>query len=65
MKKSKRLAAACADWTIKFYDLEGTQPSIPVSAISELDGMPLCMDYTFTELKVKANDGWGEELIKY
>lgn len=51
MMKSKILAAACADRTIKFYDLEGTQPSIPVSCISEMDGMPLCIDYYFSKEK--------------
>ena len=57
MKKSKRIAAACADRTIKFYDLNSTQPDVPVSAIAELDGMPLCLDYYFTEVKEKSTDG--------
>ena len=56
MKKSKKLAAACADRTIKFYDLDGTQPDIAVSAISELDGMPLCIEYSYTESRIKSTD---------
>lgn len=45
MTKSKRLVAACADRTLKFYDLGSTNFNTPVSVISEMDGLPLCMDY--------------------
>lgn len=37
--------AACADRTIKFYDLNSTNINVPVNIISELDGVPLCLDY--------------------
>lgn len=37
---------------------------MPVSAIAELDGMPLCLDYYFTEVKEKSTDGRGEEWTK-
>jgi len=45
MTKSQVLVAACADRTIKFYDINLTNVNMPVSVISELDGLPLCMDY--------------------
>lgn len=45
MTKSKRLVAACADRTLKFYDLVLTNVNLPVSEIGGLDGLPLCMDY--------------------
>ena len=45
LKASKRLVAACANRSISFYDLNQTNTSIPVSKISDLDGIPLCLDY--------------------
>lgn len=49
MTKSKKLVAACADRTIKFYDLTQTNVNTPVSTITELDGVPLCLDYCLTQ----------------
>ena len=37
--------AACADRTLKFYDLGLTNVNQPVSEIADLNGLPLCMDY--------------------
>jgi WD40 repeat protein len=45
MTKSKRLVAACADRTLKFYDLILTNVNLPVSEIADFEGLPLCMDY--------------------
>lgn len=53
MTRSRILVAACADRTIKFYDLNSNTSSNtlintitqPVSVIAELDGVPLCLDY--------------------
>jgi WD40 repeat protein len=50
MTKSQILVAACADRSLKFYDISLTNVNTPVSIISELDGLPLCMDY-FTKSK--------------
>lgn len=45
MTKSQILVAACADRSLRFYDINLTNVNTPVSVISELDGLPLCMDY--------------------
>jgi WD40 repeat protein len=45
MTKSRRLVAACADRTLKFYDLILTNVNLPVSEIADFEGLPLCMDY--------------------
>jgi WD40 repeat protein len=45
MTKSRRLVAAWADRTLKFYDLTSTNYKIPVSEIADLVGLPLWMDY--------------------
>lgn len=45
MTKSQILVVACADRSLKFYDISLTNVNTPVSIISELDGLPLCMDY--------------------
>lgn len=62
MTKSKKLVAACADRTLKFYDLGSTNYSTPVSIISEIAGLPLWMDYFLKEKQGKETLVVGDDL---
>ena len=41
------LAAACADRTIRFYDIKATNYTEPFNVIGEFDGIPMCMEYYY------------------
>ena len=47
MKLSEKLVIASANRSVSFYDLNQSNISTPVSKISDMDGVPLCLDYYY------------------
>lgn len=45
MYLSERLVVASANRTVSFFDLNQSNITNPVSKISDMDGVPLCLDY--------------------